>query len=779
MALFHEMGLNYARITGGGYGWATERHLEQVQAFEQRGVKVLLQLGSHYPSGDYFQFRDAWLVDHKGETGEENRNAWAISYSGKNWPQYSYASPETRARFERDFAAYLSHFGELDNIAAICLHNEPGLHWLRERIFDYSPPALAAFGKWLRERYGDIDALNAAWGTDYGSFAEAEPPRDEPPVANITAWLDWRRANVAFIADFLQWEAAFARDAMPGVPLTTNLAGPLDWWYAWRLSDNLRFTRGLDIAGIDIYPGSWTRLFHAPYTTDLTRGVAQGRPVHVLECETYGVRAWDHMSGEQRADRLRADIWTYLGHGARGILLWRLTGGGEFTLTNGEFNPRVAAMREVTHTARMLALERYKPVPAEVAVVVDPDSYLYLTGVKDEPPWHLDNAGMGMYAAAREAGYPVDVIFADAVRDGDAARYKALLLAQQVMVDGALAARLTEFVEGGGLLVAEAPFGEVDVHGKAMTAVPGGGLDEVLGLRALNTDRATAPIPADPEPITVTHVRRHVDMRGAEVLAAFGDGAPAVTLSHHGTGEAVYIAGTVSVPYLDGYGTWARPGLRDLLGSLLADQAGIQPPVRVDSEGGGPLDVSVLGDDRGNRLVVLTIASYRKDPLKPATDVKVVLPSAPVAGTTFWLFTPGAAPRRLAPGLGEGGAGSTVSVGTFGSTALLLAARDAGPFVAVAAPAEAAPGDEFEVRVTVINPAAGAVRGRLEMLLPSSCTCSEPDVPVDAEPHGQSIVRFTATAGVERERLVLKARLVPEAGPPVTSIPIDVRVAAD
>ena len=86
-ALLYETGFNYARITGGGYGWAVESHARLANELEAHGVKVLLQLGSHYPSADYFKFKDSWFVDHKGGSGVEDRNAWAISYSGQAWPQ--------------------------------------------------------------------------------------------------------------------------------------------------------------------------------------------------------------------------------------------------------------------------------------------------------------------------------------------------------------------------------------------------------------------------------------------------------------------------------------------------------------------------------------------------------------------------------------------------------------------------------------------------------------------------------------------------------------------
>src|SRR5271154_5814809 len=67
--LFWETGCNYARVTGGGYDWAVEAHKRALNELDRHGVQVLLQLGSHYPSARFFDFKDAYFVDQNGKTG--------------------------------------------------------------------------------------------------------------------------------------------------------------------------------------------------------------------------------------------------------------------------------------------------------------------------------------------------------------------------------------------------------------------------------------------------------------------------------------------------------------------------------------------------------------------------------------------------------------------------------------------------------------------------------------------------------------------------------------
>src|SRR5215208_4388703 len=63
---FFETGMNCVRMTGGGYGWAAAMHKALAEDFQSRGLKVYMQLGSHYPSAEYFDRKDDWLVDEAG-----------------------------------------------------------------------------------------------------------------------------------------------------------------------------------------------------------------------------------------------------------------------------------------------------------------------------------------------------------------------------------------------------------------------------------------------------------------------------------------------------------------------------------------------------------------------------------------------------------------------------------------------------------------------------------------------------------------------------------------
>jgi len=109
----------------------------------------------------------------------------------------------------------------LDFAAALCDHvkGHPallGYFYLVEHGGDaewsgwfegYDEHTRANFRKWLKDRYGDVKYLDAAWGTSFRSFAAVEPPHQKRPRAEDTPTRlrDWRDFK-AYSLEKLQWD---------------------------------------------------------------------------------------------------------------------------------------------------------------------------------------------------------------------------------------------------------------------------------------------------------------------------------------------------------------------------------------------------------------------------------------------------------------------------------------------------------------------------------------------------------------------------------------------
>jgi hypothetical protein len=737
--LFFECGLNCVRLTGGGYSWAAQKHAAWAKELATLGVQVYLQLGSHYPSADYFSRTAAWLVDQNGKTGVEDRTSWAIRYDHSCWPQYSYADQGFREQLRTDFAAYLTHFPADPMLSGVILHNEPGMHWLNGRVFDYGAASVAGYRAWLPSQHRDIATLNRRYGTAFADFAAVEPPHQA--TENAARWLDWRRFQVFQIGEFMAWEAGFTKTLRPDLARTTNLDGSTNNWYAIRCADIEAYSRAMDTVGMDIYPTRWTDRAFVPYAVDQLIGVAQGRRAHVLECEVFSSRSEEFHDVDEahRAELLRSALWTMYGHGVDGVLLWGFSRGDSFSLTDGEWNPRVLACRDLVAQQRMLGLGNFRRTPARVALCIDPDAYLFAS-TRDSAPLaggsELDRECHGLHAALSAAGIACDVI-ESAQLPAVTARYQAIILPAAPLMDQATADRLRDFVSAGGTLITQAPFAAYDRWGAALPTAPGFGL---AGSPTANVEE----VPAE-------------------------GGLPTRRSTPLGRGRTVVFAGAVGSAFLDGH----APALPAVLARSVA-ASGIAPRLRVQTTAAVVPDACLLdaGDDR---LLVVTVHGEKGRAAAPATGVLVALPGyRPTAAFAFPATTERDGVVRSGPqpvALAAAADGCALTLGTVSGALPVLLTAGHAPLLSLELPATATASTTVTLAVTCHNPSATALSGTLDLVFPGQSTSA----PVSVAPWGQQRVTLQFTTPATGERLPIGATLRSPSCT-VTAIPVDLRV---
>ena len=94
----------------------------------------------------------------------------------------------------------------------------------------YCDASAAAFRDWLRDRYGDLDALNDAWGTAFWSqrytdWAQVQPPRATPTFGNPTPGAGLPPVLLRRAARPLHRRAGRAARRTPGSPGDHQLHG--------------------------------------------------------------------------------------------------------------------------------------------------------------------------------------------------------------------------------------------------------------------------------------------------------------------------------------------------------------------------------------------------------------------------------------------------------------------------------------------------------------------------------------------------------------------------
>ncbi len=491
-----------------------------------------------------------------------------------------------------------------DHPAVVLWHagNESGNH-VGECFCDRSAERFRA---WLRDRYGDLDTLNAAWGTSfwsqrYAEWAEVIPPRATPTFPNPGHRLDWHR----FCSDELLGHYLAEREVLrrhSDRPVTTNFVGfrpAVDCW-SW--------APHLDVVAQDTYqdPADPRTAVDAAMVADLMRGLGGGRPWLLMEQTTARVN-WRDRNVAKRPGQYRSWSLQAVARGADAVLhfQWRQSVAGAekwhsaMVGHDGKVRPEVAALG--AELARLTGLAG-QPVAAGTALVFSWPSW-WAQSQPAQPAADLDHLGEARrwYAAAWDENVTVDF-----ARPGaDLSGYRLVLLPTVYLLADDEVAALEAYVAGGGALLVGCWSGLVDERDQVSTGPYPARLRDLLGVTVAEHLPLAAPAAVRLDGVdheVEVWSERLVPDPGTEVIGRYTggdlDGAAAVT--RHGR---VFYA---SAPL--------PPAAARALLARAAAVAGVEPVLP-----GLPAGVEAV-----RRAGVLTVINHTDDP------VEVPMPGGPI-----------------------------------------------------------------------------------------------------------------------------------------------------
>lgn len=346
-------------------------------------------------------------------------------------------------------------------------------------FLDYSPWSRERFHGWLKERYGSVDKLNAAWKTDFPSFDKIPLPGSFADGKAL--WFDFRKFCGLEYVRFIGKKTAAIRKYAPAKGIymqpggshmfnaRTMVRSPFDFEDLVEVALN-----DVDNIGWDVYSGE----DQIACQIDFMRSIGKDRDLFNEEWNT-------HTHDPRIAVRT---YWTMVGKGMKGVTTVRgfpiLRSRPIWNLFDAENRPRpkMGALADVWHEthrlSQFLVPARHKNFVKPVALYYSrmdlslPQPALAAYDVSVNSPYRI-------YSVLRGLGYPVRWITPRQIEAGELGEVAAVVMAGVEHVPAAAAEKLAAWVKGGGCIVGDQWVGAYNEYGFSQLTMA-----DVFGIRA-------------------------------------------------------------------------------------------------------------------------------------------------------------------------------------------------------------------------------------------------------------------------------------------------------
>ncbi|MBB4920051.1 beta-galactosidase [Streptosporangium saharense] len=542
-----------------------------------------------------------WLVREHPEVLPVDAAGTRLDFGSRQ--SYCPSSPVFHAATVRLARAMAERYRDHPALAMWHISNEYADHTLE----CFCEESAGHFRRWLRERHGSIDGLNAAWGTScwgqhYTAFDQVNPPRKAPGPVNPAQVLDWRRFCSDALLECFELEKAVLREVTPDVPVTTNFMSVLhglDYW---------KWAGAEDVVSDDAYPDPADPTSHVTVALsyDLMRSLRR-QPWILLEQASSAV-SWREVNVPKPPGMMRLHSLQAVAHGADGAMFfqWRQAKYGPEKFHSALLPHGGTASRGWRDTLalgadlRRLAEVAGTPTEAHVALVLDWDSWWGLEAPESMPSnrLRLKELLQAWYGPLHASGVAVDLV----PPLGDLSGYRVVIAPNLYMCTEEQAAWLEAFP--GHLVVG--PFsGVVDPDDQVHE---GGAPGPLRGLLGMTVDEFW-PLPDGT----------------LQQLRLGGRAVPARTWAEWLRVEDAEVLARYEGGDLDGQAAITRRGRATYLGCLPED---VTPVLREVLAAAGVELVATVpeGVEATRRGDYLFLLNHTKDPVKvdlaePGTDL--------------------------------------------------------------------------------------------------------------------------------------------------------------
>lgn len=430
-----------------------------------------------------------------------------------------------------------------------------------EANFCFCETCIQKYRRWLKRKYGTLEALNKAygnnvWSGEYSSWEQIKPPYGSYPQAwlNPSFMLDFNRYASDDMTEYVKRQADIIRKNCPDTEITTNV------WFCTNMPNFYDEFAGLDFVSYDNYPT--TRIPENPeecyshaFHLDLMRGIKQ-KKFWIMEQLSGGLGCWAPMSRTTLPGMIKGYSLQAFAHGADTVVQfrWRTAVSGAEMHWHGLLDHsnvpgrRFAEFSELCETAKTLETVQDTEIKSEIAILYSPENeYAFKVQPQTNGMYYMEQL-MQLHGAFTKYGLNVDIVNQQA----DLSGYKIVVAPELYVTDEMVVKNLYEFTKQGGTVILTNRSGVKNHYNNCIMEQLPTVYRELTGMYVEEYD----PIGYDNAVVKLSDgstfkCRQWCDvlhLETAEAVAVydseFYSGKPSITRNHFGKGTAYYI-GTV------------------------------------------------------------------------------------------------------------------------------------------------------------------------------------------------------------------------------------------
>ena len=400
--------------------------------------------------------------------------------------------------------------------------------------FCVSPTCLKKFQEYLKTEYGNLNALNNEWNTNFKNWDEVKPQtfKEARKSGNYPPWLDHRMYMDSIFADIhrfcrdtIQSVDPWARVGFEGALKTGSFTG-YDWW---------RLSREMGMLGL------YTRWFNRyPSQKEIVRSFAKKGTLLGMWFGSY-LHHW------RDEDAQRYFPWEHLFHGFNAVMIYNpCVPGGIFPAFKGDLSPfpwwnwTMEEINEIKKGIGKLILN-CKRENDGIAIHYSQSS-LHASTILSDLGSYLANAPNvnsqdEFCLVLEDLGLQYNFVSYQQIEKGELLKkkYKVLILPYSLSISKKEGKEIERFVRNGGLLIADYKAGIMDKHGKILKE---GLLDKVFGLERGENKLSTKKV--NMKFWTEATVEPEISVTTASALEKV-ENVPLVIVNKYGRGYAIYL----------------------------------------------------------------------------------------------------------------------------------------------------------------------------------------------------------------------------------------------